>query len=1462
MKQLTRWWILIVVTGGVVALTMTLLVVASPPITRPPSPAALPDQELPLASLEPDLAKALTTAAPGERLNVIVEMREQVEPAALVAGRENDLSSARRHMVNTMRTTTERSQASVRTYLASRWLKGEVERVRPFWIFNGLAVNGAHPDVVRALAARPDVALVRLDHWRRWVDPEEWQGASAVALSQPLSSIAWGVERVRADVVWNSLGISGTGVVVANMDSGVDWLHPALQGSYRGYSPKGFHQHEGNWYDAIEQGALYPVDGHGHGTHTMGTLVGGEGIGVAPGARWIAVRILRGDGYASTSWIYAGFEWVLAPNGDPDLAPQVLNNSWGSDRGALTFFEDEIRALQAAGIFVVFSAGNNGPEAGTVGSPASMPGSFAVGATDLEDEVTLFSSRGPSPWGEVRPHVAAPGLAVYSSLPGGAYDEKQGTSMAAPHVAGIATLMLSAQPDLSITRTAFILTSTARPLGDVIPNNDTGYGLVDAYAAVALAANAGVISGTVHSGGRPLAGASVQAALADGGQPPGSTLLGHTASSDDAGRYQLFLKAGHYDLFASAFGYAPDQVHALGVVTGATTLQDFDLTPLPTGRLQGTVSAVSGEAVTATLSLLGTPVVTTTSGGNYALTLPGGRYTLEARALGYRVVTASVSVTVGQSSDYHFVLSNTMRVLLVDTGARYYESQITYYRQALDDLGYVYDFKRYKHLPDATLTLTSLLSYDLLVWSSPKDSPGIVGAANAIAAYLLAGGNLFLSGQDVAYWDGGGGWAYSYYFEQVYSLFQADNAPSRQVVCQDDSVLGRLDLTIEGPGGADNQVWPDEIRVYDPDHASLACHYQEGRGAVIQAGLCVPQRVLNLGFGFESINSAADRANFMARALGWFNSPRLEAGLELWPQTVPLQIAPPGNVITHTVRLRNTGEAGTGDAVRVEVGGDDWPTRMFTHTNHLTPCSTTLIDLRVEVPLTATWNAFDAVTLTVYSSASSTLSQTVVLTSKVPAPVLLVDDDRWYDEEQVYADALSAAGVPHDYWEVEPKGFFGKGSPPADILARYPIVLWFTAYDWYDPIHPDELPRLTDYLDNGGRFFLSSQDYVRHMESVTLTRDYFGVIGYSSKFTQTVAGGVPGHVLGHGLGPVKLDYPFNNWSNGLLPAPGSQVAFREVKGQVGAVTREGACEVSPPGSVTPAAPCWRTAFFGFPFEALPRKIREPLMSRLVGWLSWMGRSDLKAERAVARVGDTVGYTLTLRNDGADTIVNAAVSNALPPGTALAVAPGGSARVAHGRITWRGDLAPRATITLTYRLSLTSGTALGVIRNTANITVGAQDIHFERWADVRVAAPDLGASRLTMTPATVSALGEVEVSLVLRNDGLEDALDVRVDNPLPWPLRLLTDTLALTGTAMTARLPAENRVQWRGALPASELVTLTFRVVAPSVGQATWVYNAARLEDGLGGAWERGAWLYVTPRRLYLPLLTKNKEPTP
>lgn len=1358
--------------------------------------------------LEPALARALAQAGPDDAIPAIVVLREQAEPERVVRLAASP-RQARALLVADLQALADRAQAPLRAYLESERATGRVESYTPFWIFNGIAVR-AHPDLIRALASRPEVALIRLDHYRRWLPAATPHSAS------PQQSVEWNIARIRAPEVWATLGVSGTGAVVAGMDTGADWLHPALQANYRGSNPHGPASHRGNWYDPVT-GSLYPLDNHGHGTHTLGTAVGQEGIGVAPGARWIGVKVLDRYGYGYDSWIHAGFQWLLAPDGDPSLSPDVVNCSWGEENRASTVFQDDIRALRAAGIFVVFANGNSGPAPGTVISPASLPEAFAVGASDPYDEVAPFSSRGPSPWGEVRPHVVAPGVGVRSALPGGIYGRMSGTSMATPHVAGLVALLRAVSPTLSITQTAYIITATAVPLSTTVPNNDSGWGRIDTFAAVSFLMDAGTVQGTVRRSGDgvPIPGATVSAALhGDGG--------GGLATTDASGRYFLSLAPGTYDLTAAAFGYGPVIRYNLPVTRGAVVTADFSLPALPTGTLQVAVTRASdGAPVTATLRILDTPLTATASVTTFAL--PGGVYTVSARAVGYFVVTATAPVTVEETTALTLTLPPAPSILLVDSGAWYYGSQIAYYRQALDDLGLAYDEWTVRRPPDDTPTADLLAPYDVVVWSAPWDAPSLIGAQDAIITYLSAGGHLFLSGQDVGFLDAG----MPYYERYLKSRLVADSSNSWHLEGMPDDLFAGLSLTITGAGGADNQQFPDVVETTDPDAAAPVLVYRNGGYGGLRVGTCLDYRALYLSFGFEAITDRETRREVMRRALDWLTAPTPDVGLEVratsgvapWP--VHTAVGPPGTVVTHELRVRNTGRGGIPDVVVPTVEGADWPTRLSAPYLILPSCTPATLTVSVTVPATATWDAHDVVTLTFRSVLSPSLTATAVLTSKTPAPVLLVDDDRWYEEAPKYRAAMEAIGVPYDLWETHAAiGSGGPGGPPVGVLRWYPVVVWWTGYDWYEPVTAAEEQALLEYLDGGGRLFLTAQDFLYYHAGGAL-QPYLGVLTYTEDVTPTVAAVVPENPVGleeacSAGGQtciLPLTYPYRNWSDGLIPSPGTAVLLRDGnRHAIAQARREGSRA---------------TVFFSFPWETLPEEARPGVLRQVVGYLSWLGGSSFRADRNAAAPGATVTYTLHLVNDG-PAPVTAAVSTAFPAdlGTAPALA-------------WTGVLAPRGALTFTLPVTLADSLPSGtVVPHAARIALLEQGVVFSRTAWVRVGAPDLGPSTLGCTPSPAEPFTAVTCTLHLENAGPADALSA---------------TAEVTGTLFWE---VPSTWTWSGPLSAGGAVTPT-RTFTPPVGMG---YAVAFLEDGAGGRWERLAWVEVRPWRAYLPVVLMKINP--
>ncbi|TEU13244.1 MAG: peptidase S8, partial [Anaerolineales bacterium] len=384
----------------------------------------------------------------------LVYLRERASLGDLA--RVPRLHERRKLLVGRLQATARRSQAGVVALLQQNLREGRITRFKSYWIFNGLVVRGDLSTAIQ-LALRPEVEAIRPNRVHRL--PTPIRGGETLAAT---GEVEWNIAKIGADRVWETFGITGEGIVVANMDSGVDWTHPALQHKYRGYNPAGASDHNYNWFDPTgtypdqpgPRGPVGPLSDHG--THVMGIMVGSEPddsepIGVAPGAQWIAVKVFD-DSYepvATDEWIHDGFQWCLAPtdlsgqNPDPGKAPDILNNSWGDEDGEDEEFRQDLDALRAAGILVIFAAGNQGDEGGTVNSPGSYPNAFAVGATDVNDVIASFSSRGPSPWGQIKPEVVAPGVQIRSSVAGGGYEwyDWSGTSMAAPHVAGLAALI-------------------------------------------------------------------------------------------------------------------------------------------------------------------------------------------------------------------------------------------------------------------------------------------------------------------------------------------------------------------------------------------------------------------------------------------------------------------------------------------------------------------------------------------------------------------------------------------------------------------------------------------------------------------------------------------------------------------------------------------------------------------------------------------------------------------------------------------------------------------------------------------------------------------------------------------------------------------------------------------------------------------------------------------------------------
>ena len=491
-----------------------------------------------LAKIDPELQELIHQSRDAnERFRIIVEMEEQYDNPNLERGTVMMTRAQRRdYVVNELKRFSEHSQTEVVGFLTNQSTRGQVNVLHRFWIFNGVCCE-ATAECIGELSMRQDVRFVSLDKEMQLVKPIEEERGNTSGL---LDGVQWHISKVRANEVWNypnTQGFTGAGVIVAIIDSGVNYNHNDISNNmWAGgtlYPNHGwdFYHDDNNPIDITTE--------DGHGTHVAG-IVAGHGAqhttGVAPGATIMALKVF-GDNHSdehpegpSEDMVVNAVQFAVEHGAD------VLNLSLGtSGAGGIAYFRDAFVNVMNAGVVATVSAGNDGmfrhnypwleyyyPIPNNICAPGNCPppwhnpnqvltgGASAVisiGNTKQNDKISLSSSRGPVTWagepyndypyengsstntGLIRPDVSAPGTDIWSlSNHNSDYHRLSGTSMAAPCVAGVIALMLEANPYLTPTKIDEILETTAVPCeNQTSKNNDYGAGRVDAYEAVTAA---------------------------------------------------------------------------------------------------------------------------------------------------------------------------------------------------------------------------------------------------------------------------------------------------------------------------------------------------------------------------------------------------------------------------------------------------------------------------------------------------------------------------------------------------------------------------------------------------------------------------------------------------------------------------------------------------------------------------------------------------------------------------------------------------------------------------------------------------------------------------------------------------------------------------------------------------------------------------------------------------------------
>ncbi len=450
-------------------------------------------------SLSPGLDRLVSSPdTPADSLvSIVVFLEDPRVPVAEKAAAAPMKSRADRikAVSNSLKSYVGRNETAIENYLGTI----STEPIERYWI--APAFRATVPvSTLTTLANMSGVKTVIENATVSFDPPVEVERATAPDLS---ATVAQPLQQLNVPYLWQK-GLTGQGRLICSFDTGVEYDHPALASKWRGLSES----LSSTWFSKVAPDNP-PADAVGHGTHTMGIMLGSDGadtIGVAPGAQWITAGVIdQGRPLATTiADILEAFQWALNPDGDStttDDVPDVILNSWGIPKGLFTpcdqTFATVIGNVEAAGIVTIFAAGNEGPNPMTLRNPADMAttplNTFSVGAVDNYNAVASFSSRGPSSCDQtsIKPEVVAPGVSIRSSWKDGGYKVLSGTSMAAPYIAGLVALMRQYNPDATVEQIKNALISAADDLGVTGEDNSYGYGIVDASQVLKYLPSAG-----------------------------------------------------------------------------------------------------------------------------------------------------------------------------------------------------------------------------------------------------------------------------------------------------------------------------------------------------------------------------------------------------------------------------------------------------------------------------------------------------------------------------------------------------------------------------------------------------------------------------------------------------------------------------------------------------------------------------------------------------------------------------------------------------------------------------------------------------------------------------------------------------------------------------------------------------------------------------------------------------------
>jgi len=507
------------------------------------------------------------------------------------------------------------SQMQLLTKLEQMMRQGSVIDYQQFWIQNMVHVV-VKSDCIDELYDTPGVVQIIPNITIYKTDDTK------TASSTSLGMDSWNLEMIGANEIWDE-GNIGEGATIGVLDSGCDPTHPELTGKIEAFA----------YIDSYGRKGYQDVatDTDGHGTSVC-SVVAGETTGVAPGAKLVVGAVIPG-GSGSLSQILGGMQWILDPDGNSvtDDYPRVVNMSFGAP-GALTYLESGINNLKRMGILPVASAGNEGE--GSTSNPGNFPDVLAVGSVDFTGSVSSFSGGADVTWEYedeteivTKPDLCAPGEGIRVATPHRTYDIVDGTSFAAPHVAGLCALLLSANPGISAEDLKRTLIDTSAELGKPGKDRRYGHGLIDCVDALH------------NTSSREARSVSIS-------WPSDSTLWGDIEIETSDTTYTLSRSIAHHFTFLSVPGDTA-VVKSFGFVDKVIDDYSVELEPLPTFGVDITAtSAGLGGNVDCKVRFYDSPLQTIRgSDGHVSVSLPEGTHPMRVYSFGHSIYETTIDVS-------------------------------------------------------------------------------------------------------------------------------------------------------------------------------------------------------------------------------------------------------------------------------------------------------------------------------------------------------------------------------------------------------------------------------------------------------------------------------------------------------------------------------------------------------------------------------------------------------------------------------------------------------------------------------------------------------------------------------------------------------------------------------------------------------------------------------------------------